>query len=648
MSGGSTAGGSGAADGHAHSQSPLAFDQTQYEQDQRDEQEDLLRDQQEAANGAASPQFADRHTKSPSGGSGATPQQRAMRQYRLYQANQIINHQQQQIYMQQQLFMQAQMQQQLFLQQQQAVFQQQQAAMQYQSGAASGTGAGAGQTQSTGQQTQSAQSQKQQPQVMTPQLQAQTPQLTPLQQPLSPLSPEVVVATANGGYTVAYTPTSGPYPGSPPNAMIMPLPLSVQMPVQALQQQQQTGYPMYMPVTAHPSPPQQYHGISAVNSVPNQPPLLTRPGSHPLLSGAAGGRMMLVGAGSPTSGGSNGLVSTISGGAGVPTGGFPFDPSAQRTIYVGGLSSSASLRALCDSIRGVMARLLADASPAAVNQKPGGLNVRRLAGVLERVHVVPARQCAFITFVSPIDAEHFFTAVMNSEAGFTVAGADSASSNKQLKIGWGQSQPLTMDVWDSVTRGGATRTLFIGQIAYSTEDPAPPVVDEKDAPTPPVEIEVINDLSSSPETEELLLSALPAAASVSAAASADGKTAPAASPVSGSDSKTSPAGATASAATVKTAYGNRALHRKLHTDLTVFGPIERITLVPSKSCAIVAFGSLQSSSRALQSLTRMVPNDGSASSSPQTDIYAKQWQVRFTKDRTCLPFYPASNTKSSK
>lgn len=103
--------------------------------------------------------------------------------------------------------------------------------------------------------------------------------------------------------------------------------------------------------------------------------------------------------------------------------------AASRTVYLGNLPSEASVDELLDLIR---------------------------HGPLESVRVVPAKQCAFISFLSPLTAAAF-------HADATCA-RPFALHGQPLRVGWGRPIPLPGPVAAAVTTRAATRNVYIGNL----------------------------------------------------------------------------------------------------------------------------------------------------------------------------------------
>ncbi|KAJ3347484.1 hypothetical protein HDU83_002083 [Entophlyctis luteolus] len=114
------------------------------------------------------------------------------------------------------------------------------------------------------------------------------------------------------------------------------------------------------------------------------------------------------------------------GGMGVPgmQGGM-----TMRTLYLGGLHPDVVVKDICDVVRG---------------------------GLLQKVHYLPEKNTAFVTFVDPMAASTLH--MRGNNEGVVIKG-------KRVKVGWGKpAQPITSTVFTSI-QNGATRTVYVGPLA---------------------------------------------------------------------------------------------------------------------------------------------------------------------------------------
>lgn len=100
------------------------------------------------------------------------------------------------------------------------------------------------------------------------------------------------------------------------------------------------------------------------------------------------------------------------------------EPEPNRTIFLGGVTAGITAHDVCNAVRG---------------------------GLVEDVHMLPEKKCAFVSFVSPQSAAMFHS--MNAN-GLEVNGV-------QLKVGRGKPRRLSRAVCAALEQG-LTRNVFLG------------------------------------------------------------------------------------------------------------------------------------------------------------------------------------------
>lgn len=105
----------------------------------------------------------------------------------------------------------------------------------------------------------------------------------------------------------------------------------------------------------------------------------------------------------------------------------PLAGVANRTIYLGNIHPDTTCEEICNVIRG---------------------------GILSHIRYMPDKHIAFVTFVDPALALHFYNQSMYN--GLVI-------KNRRLKIGWGKASALSPTVIAAVQNGGS-RNVYLGNI----------------------------------------------------------------------------------------------------------------------------------------------------------------------------------------
>lgn len=77
------------------------------------------------------------------------------------------------------------------------------------------------------------------------------------------------------------------------------------------------------------------------------------------------------------------------------------------------------------------------------------------SGAVESLKMVPEKNCAFISFLNPNAAAHFF-----SDAIFKKLSLNS----HDIKVGWGKSSPVSTQVSLAIAQDGASRNVYLGNL----------------------------------------------------------------------------------------------------------------------------------------------------------------------------------------
>lgn len=77
------------------------------------------------------------------------------------------------------------------------------------------------------------------------------------------------------------------------------------------------------------------------------------------------------------------------------------------------------------------------------------------SGAVESLKMVPEKNCAFISFLNPNAAAHFY-----SDAIFKKLSLNS----NDIKIGWGKSSPVSTQVSLAIAQDGASRNVYLGNL----------------------------------------------------------------------------------------------------------------------------------------------------------------------------------------
>ncbi|KAJ9106496.1 RNA-binding protein [Naganishia cerealis] len=108
--------------------------------------------------------------------------------------------------------------------------------------------------------------------------------------------------------------------------------------------------------------------------------------------------------------------------------GSPAAPS--RTVYLGNIPSDIEPNELLDYVR---------------------------SGILESVKILPAKNCAFISFIDHQSALLFHSDCILKK--LSIKGHD-------IRIGWGKNTPMLPAVVDAIHRDGATRNVYLGNLNH--------------------------------------------------------------------------------------------------------------------------------------------------------------------------------------
>lgn len=109
-------------------------------------------------------------------------------------------------------------------------------------------------------------------------------------------------------------------------------------------------------------------------------------------------------------------------------GASPAAPS--RTVYLGNIPSDIEPNELLDYVR---------------------------SGILESVKILPAKNCAFISFIDHQSALLFHSDCILKK--LSIKGHD-------IRIGWGKNSPMLPAVVDAIHRDGATRNVYLGNLNH--------------------------------------------------------------------------------------------------------------------------------------------------------------------------------------
>jgi hypothetical protein len=101
--------------------------------------------------------------------------------------------------------------------------------------------------------------------------------------------------------------------------------------------------------------------------------------------------------------------------------------SVTRSIYLGNLPLTCSVKDICDMVRGERG--------------------------LESVRLLPAKSCAFIDFISRLGAERFISRLKRIRTRPQISG-------QEIKIGWAKEKPLQPTILKAI-ENGATRNVYL-------------------------------------------------------------------------------------------------------------------------------------------------------------------------------------------
>lgn len=115
-------------------------------------------------------------------------------------------------------------------------------------------------------------------------------------------------------------------------------------------------------------------------------------------------------------------------GAGAIAVGAASNAAPSRTVYLGNIPSDIEPHELLDYVR---------------------------SGILENVKIIPAKNCAFISFI-----DHQLALLFHSDCllkKLNIKGHD-------IRIGWGKNTPILPAVLEAIQRDGATRNVYLGNL----------------------------------------------------------------------------------------------------------------------------------------------------------------------------------------
>lgn len=107
----------------------------------------------------------------------------------------------------------------------------------------------------------------------------------------------------------------------------------------------------------------------------------------------------------------------------------PHDPSVpSRTVYLGNLPNDVEPNELLDYVR---------------------------SGILENVKILPAKNCAFISFIDLQSALLFHSDCILKK--LSIKGND-------IRVGWGKNTPILPAIKEAIQKDGATRNVYLGNL----------------------------------------------------------------------------------------------------------------------------------------------------------------------------------------
>ncbi|KAK6458180.1 uncharacterized protein RJT20DRAFT_133621 [Scheffersomyces xylosifermentans] len=113
---------------------------------------------------------------------------------------------------------------------------------------------------------------------------------------------------------------------------------------------------------------------------------------------------------------------------GQPAGNGSNSAAPSRTVYLGNIPADIQPNELLDYVR---------------------------SGILENVKILPAKNCAFISFIDHQSALLFHSDCILKK--LSIKGHD-------IRIGWGKNTPILPAVMESIQRDGATRNVYLGNL----------------------------------------------------------------------------------------------------------------------------------------------------------------------------------------
>ncbi|ODQ78047.1 hypothetical protein BABINDRAFT_163079 [Babjeviella inositovora NRRL Y-12698] len=105
-----------------------------------------------------------------------------------------------------------------------------------------------------------------------------------------------------------------------------------------------------------------------------------------------------------------------------------------RTVYLGNIPQSLRANELLDYVR---------------------------SGIIESVKILPEKQCAFISFIDCQSALLFHSDAILKRLSIM---------NHDIRIGWGKQSPIQPVVMNSITRDGATRNVYLGNLSVDMRE----------------------------------------------------------------------------------------------------------------------------------------------------------------------------------
>lgn len=78
------------------------------------------------------------------------------------------------------------------------------------------------------------------------------------------------------------------------------------------------------------------------------------------------------------------------------------------------------------------------------------------SGPIESVKLIPEKKCAFISFLTPTAATHFYSDALLKKL--------SLNNDQEVKVGWGKSSSISPHIAVAVSQDGASRNVYVGNL----------------------------------------------------------------------------------------------------------------------------------------------------------------------------------------